>query len=220
MNSLSEKAWKTSKTAIDAIKKHPFNKELADGSLALDKFAYYIEQDSLYLQDFARALAIIASRLPLEFVRDFLKFSDYTFIAEQEVVHNFFRKTFDFQKTGQLAPATLFYTSYLLQICNNQPVEVAVSSVLPCFWVYREVGLFIEKNHSIEKNPYIQWIKTYSGEEFGDAVQRAIHIFDDLASRTSEEIKKKMIEAFYNSTVLEWHFWNDAYYKKKFDQLS
>lgn len=219
MKKLSEQAWNVSKQVIETINAHPFNKELSKGTLAKDKFTYYIEQDVLYLQDFARSHAMIASRVPLEFVRDFLKFADYTFIAEQELVHSFFKKSLSFQETGHITPATLSYTSYLLQTSSTKPIEVAIAAVLPCFWVYREVGLLIAQESSA-KNPYARWIETYSGKEFGEGVQNAINIFDKMAAKASEDMTKKMIEAFYNSTVLEWHFWNDSYHKKIFDDVS
>lgn len=97
MEKLSTIAWQKSLPVITAIQGHPFNAELASGTLAIDKFAYYIEQDTLYLRDFARALAIIAARAPLQFVRAFLGFAEGALIAEQEVVHNFFRETFNFE---------------------------------------------------------------------------------------------------------------------------
>ena len=216
MIKLSEHTWHKSKDVILAIKNHPFNIQLAMGNLAIDKFSYYIEQDTLYLQEFARSLALIAARAPLSFLRDFLSFSEGALVAEQESVHRFFRENFNLKKTGKLTPATLSYTSYLLQTCHNAPVEVAIASVLPCFWVYREVGLSIVKDTK-EKNPYWRWIETYSGEKFGQGVERAIDIFDKVASEASENIKNQMLEAFYKSTVLEWHFWNDAYHKTVFD---
>jgi thiaminase/transcriptional activator TenA len=215
---LSEKAWKTSSKVIEAIKRHPFNQALKNGSLPLNKFAYYIEQDTLYLRDFARCHAIIASKIQLEYVRPFLRYSDYTFVAEQEVVHHFFRKTFNFQETGLFTPATLSYTSYLLQVCSIEPVEVAVAAILPCFWVYREVGLDIAKG-AAHHNPFARWIETYAGDDFGSSVNEAIDIFDALSTKTTAAIKSKMLDAFYKSTCLEWHFWNDAYNEVVFDNV-
>lgn len=218
MHSLSQEAWKNSATIIEAIKAHPFNQSLMKGDLSLKKFGFYIEQDALYLQDFARALAYIAATGPLQYVRDFLRYSEATFIAEQEVVHQFFRKSFHLQETGKLTPATLSYTSYLLRTCTMESLEVAIAAVLPCFWVYQEVGLFIAQ--SAEKNnPYSRWIETYASEGFGKNVKGVIDIFDSLAQNTTETIRQKMLDAFYKSTCLEWHFWNDAYHQTYFDEL-
>lgn len=215
---LSAKAWEKSFNIYNAIIEHPFNQELMSGTLDKDKFAYYIEQDSLYLQDFSRCHAIIASKVPLEHMRSFLKYAEYTFIAEQEVVHQFFNKIFNFKKTGLLTPATLSYTSYLLRICSTESVEVSIAAVLPCFWVYKEVGLFIAK-HADSANPYYRWIETYASEEFGKTVNEAIGIFDALADNASKETREKMLDVFYKSTCLEWHFWNDAYKMMVFDKI-
>jgi thiaminase/transcriptional activator TenA len=213
---LSEQAWARSSKVIEAIKNHPFNQELAKGTLSLDKFAYYIEQDILYLQDFGRCQAIIASKVPLKYVRCFLRYADDTCVVEQEVVHHFFKKMFNFQETGKLTPATLSYTSYILRNCATEPVEIAVAAVLPCFWVYSEVGLSIAKEAD-KNNPYFKWIETYSSDDFITMVKEIIGIFDALALQASDEIRSKMLEAFYKSTCLEWHFWNDAYNKTVFD---
>lgn len=215
---LSQQAWEKSAHIINAIKQHPFNQELMQGTLAPDKFAYYIEQDALYLQDFARCQALIAARAPLDYVRSFLRYADYTFIAEQEIVHQFFRTTFGFQATGKLTPATLSYTSWLLAVCSREPVEVAVAAVLPCFWVYRETGRHIN-SHANADNPFSRWIDTYSSADFDHTVNDAIHICDALAQKTSDDIRARMLDVFYKSTCLEWHFWNDAYHNAVFDDV-
>jgi thiaminase (transcriptional activator TenA) len=216
---LSKQAWDKSKNIYESIIRHPFNQELMKGTLAKDKFAYYIEQDSLYLQEFARCHAIIASKVPLKYMTDFLSYAHFCFITEQEVVHQFFAKIFNLKATGMVSSATYGYTSNLLKVCLNEQVEVAIASILPCFWVYREVGLYIAK-FAKQNNPYIRWIETYTSKEFSDAVDAVINIFDILADNASKETRSKMLEEFYKNTVWEWHFWNDAYNKKVFDNLS
>ncbi len=220
MTKLSELAFKQSMNIIDSIKSHPFNTQLADGSLEKSKFTYYVEQDCLYLQDFARSLAMIASRVPPKFVKQFLSFSEGALVAEQEVVHGFFREAFNIQETGKLTPTTLSYTSFLLQISAIAPVEVAIAGILPCFWVYKIVGQSIfEKTKLNNQNPYWHWIETYSSKNFSESVDSAIKIFDEVAIAASDTIRSSMLNTFYKSTVLEWHFWNDAYSMKVFDAV-
>ncbi len=166
---LSQQAWNDSSKVIEAIKAHPFNQELMQATLSLDKFAYYIEQDTLYLQDFARCHAMIASKAPLEYVRCFLRYADSAFVAEQQGIHHYFNDMFKFQKIGSLTPATLSYTNHILRICATQPVEVGVAAILPCLWVYREVGLFMAKK-SKPDNPYARWIETYASDSFNETV--------------------------------------------------
>ena len=47
MTKLSATALEKSQLIIQAIIDHPFNKKIANGSLNSEKFAYYIEQDTL-----------------------------------------------------------------------------------------------------------------------------------------------------------------------------
>ncbi len=216
---LSQEVWQRAEGVVQAIKEHPFNRQLCSGELSRERFAYYIEQDSLYLQDFARAHALLAARLPLEHVRMFLQFAEHTFIAEQEVVHQYFRNVFEFSPGGGLSPATLCYTSYLLRCCALEEVAVGLAAMLPCFWVYREVGDFIAA-HSSEANPYERWIATYSSPEYSQAVEQAIGVFDHLAAAASSAAQQAMREAFQRSCLLEWHFWNDAYRGAALDKLS
>jgi thiaminase/transcriptional activator TenA len=214
---LSVTAWEFSSRIINEIKSHAFNQQLMKGTLDRSKFAYYIEQDYIYLQDFARCLAIIAAKISPNYAKKFLCYSESAY-QEQEVVHQFFKQIFNFQETKLITPATLSYTSYLARICLIEQVEIGVAAILPCFWVYREVGLFINER-SIRYNPYERWIETYSSKDFCATVDECINIFDALAKDATDKIKEKMIEAFYRSTCLEWHFWNDAYNHAIFDNL-
>jgi thiaminase/transcriptional activator TenA len=213
---LSKKAWESVELVVDAIKKHPFNVELMKGILDKETFGYYIEQDSIYLREFARCHSIIAAKAPAEYIKDFIDYAKQSFIAEEKVVHEFFKDTFNFKESGTLTPATVGYTSYILQACSLQPVEVGIAAILPCFWVYLEVGRFISK-HSCKNNPYERWISTYGGEEFSIAVEKIIKIFDHLGKEASEKTRIKMLEAFHRSTVFEWYFWDDCYNNRVFD---
>ena len=215
---LSHLAWEKTLKITDAIKAHSFNARLMNGTLAKDKFAYYIEQDSIYLNDFARSLAIIASKIEIKHVRKFLSFSDHTFIAEQEIVHKYFKDIFKFKETGTLTTATIAYTNFLLARTLCDSVEIGVAAVLPCFWVYLDVGQYIAKNAEAN-NPYSRWIATYASDEFEKSVREVIAIFDELAQNSSTEIRAKMLEVFEMSCIFEWRFWNDAYNLEKYNSL-
>ena len=218
MTKLSQIALEKCSHIIESIKHHPFNIELSSGILDREKFSYYIEQDTIYLRDFARSLAIISAKIPTLFMQDFLSFAEGALIAEQEVVHQFFRETLDLTETKKLTTATLAYTSFLLRSTSLEPVEVGVAAVLPCFWVYNIVGTYIAENADKDNtNPYHRWIENYAGEDFTIAVERAIAIFDELADSASDSVRDSMLDAFYKSTMLEWHFWNDSYNMQTFD---
>lgn len=215
MPKLSTQAWENASPIIDAIKAHPFNQQLMRGNLSPDIFAYYINQDSRYLLDYSRCLALIAAKAPAEYVRKFLQYSEMAFVAENQVVHDYFREKFKIQESKKVTPATLSYSNFLLRTAAIEPLEVAIAAVLPCFWVYQEVGLSIAKG-SADNNPFARWIETYSSKEFSATVEEAIAIFDKVAEQASEPLRQQMLDAFIQSTWMEWHFWNDAYNKAEF----
>ncbi len=46
----------------DGLHGHPFLRGLADGSLPLEAFRFFLEQDNLYLVEYARCLAMGAAK--------------------------------------------------------------------------------------------------------------------------------------------------------------
>ena len=208
--SFSESAWVEILPIYNSILDHPFNIELTKGTLSKEKFQFYIKQDSLYLEDFARALSITASRAPcsgdLVLLLDFAKGA---VIAEREL-HKFYFDLYGLQVDVKKAPGCFAYTNFLITKATNSSYEESLAALLPCFWIYREVGKHIYKNVA-PNNPYQKWIDTYSGKEFEKVVEDAIC----LTNRVAEEINQKQLsimkESFIMSTRLECVFWDSVY---------
>ena len=206
----SEQAWKATAAIYERILQHPFNQELTQGTLERARFQFYMKQDSLYLVEFARALALAASKAahPDDIVL-LLDFSKGAIVAERSL-HQFYFDLFDITLDTDRAPGCFAYTSFLMDTCSHKSYEEGVAALLPCFWIYREVGLHIHKNAAPD-NPYQKWIDTYSGEEFSKIVDDAIDLTDRVAETADAERKEKMLQAFVHSTRLEWMFWDSAY---------
>jgi thiaminase/transcriptional activator TenA len=211
-----EKMCASVNSLMTKIFDQPFNQELSKGILPKEKFIHYLQQDALYLADYSRALALTASRLTCnEQAHQFMQFALGAIRAEQDLHLGYLKK---YQSPLMLSmeqnPACFMYTNYLLRMASTASVEEAVASLLPCFWVYREVGKKILNDKSLN-NPYENWIELYSGEQFDSSVKLAIDITNALSDVASNEIKRKMISAFVRSTQLEWHFWESAYSQEK-----
>jgi len=202
--------WDEIAGIYEAIIEHPFNRELGQGTLALEKFKFYIQQDALYLVDFSRALAIVGSkaRLPGR-ILDFLEFAKDGLVVERALHEEYFRR-FDVTLDSEQAPGCFAYANYLVATAAHRSFEEAVAALLPCFWIYREVGMHIV-GQSVPENPYQLWVDTYAGEEFAIAVNRAIEITDEVAGKATQEARQRMTEAFVLSSRLEWMFWDSAY---------
>ncbi len=203
----SKNAWNDVEGIYQKILKLPFVRELSDGTLSRERFDFYISQDALYIDNYSRVLAHIASRLPLKrHSEDFLHFALDGVLVEKALHQSFIG---EFQDIPIPAPSCLLYMNFQTSKATG-PVEVEAASVLPCFWVYQRVGEEIIKK-SVSDNPYRHWIETYADEEFTVSTRRAIEICDELAENTTQTIRNLMTEAFIYATKMEWMFWDSAY---------
>ncbi|MDR1180054.1 MAG: thiaminase II [Spirochaetales bacterium] len=202
--------WKDTVPLYEAIVNHPFNRELTEGTLSIERFVFYLQQDSLYLVDFCRALSILAGLSPDQgTMANFIRLTDEVIAGERGMQDEFFKIYGIEDLQIEQSPACVAYTNYLLATATTRSYEEAVAAVLPCFWIYREVGNHIFRN-AVRGNPYRKWIDTYASEEFVVSVDRAIDI-TDAAAQASPALQPKMKNAYETATRLEWMFWDSAY---------
>jgi thiaminase/transcriptional activator TenA len=206
----SEKAWVSIEPIYRKTVELPFIKELMAGTLEREKFVFYIQQDSLYLSDYGKALMAVAAKLTEpKHVEAFIGFAGESIQVENEL-HKMLFAEFQADRQQTPSPSCLLYTSFLLrQLC--EPVEVMAAAVLPCFRIYKEVGDYILSHQTKGDNPYQAWIDAYGGEEFTESVKKACGICDDLAEKCTPEQQHRMTDAFIACSKMEWMFWDSAY---------
>jgi thiaminase/transcriptional activator TenA len=213
-NLFSCDAWETNAKIYDLIRTMPFNAELAAGTLSEARFKHYITQDAHYLIGFGRALAVAAAKAPNpDRIVQFAKAAEVAIIVERELHDSFFRQygiAADVFANTPLSPACHHYVSCLLATAYAEPYEVVLGALLPCFWIYAEVGRDIHAR-AAPVHPYRAWIDTYAGEEFHGAVRDVIAATDEAAKGASSQLRQRMHGAFRRATQLEWVFWDSAY---------
>jgi thiaminase/transcriptional activator TenA len=87
---------------------------------------------------------------------------------------------------------------------------VSVAALLPCFWIYWEVGTHL-MNTAVPDNPYQPWIDTYADAAFAEGVRKVIAITDRLGADATAGRAEEMLAAFVRASQLEWMFWESAY---------
>ena len=206
--------WTSITPIYAAILRHPFLRGLTDGSLAPDAFRYYVIQDAHYLRDFARALSIAAARAPREDWIIMLNEHSAGALRVERSLHETFFRDFGLSETDvaavPLAPTNLAYTSYLLAVAYSAPFHEALAALLPCYWIYWEVGKELERAGS--GNPlFARWIATYAAEEFGSVVRAVLETTDTLAPRLTDDDRSAMRRHFVTTSRYEWMFWDMGY---------
>lgn len=210
----SREAWARNASIYETIRAMPFNAELAGGSLSTGRFRHYIVQDAHYLIGFGRALSLAAAKAPdPEGIVQFSAAAQEAIVVERALHGSYFRDygigPDDFAATPP-SPACDHYVSYLLATAYAEPFEVLLGALLPCFWIYAEVGRDIYARAAPD-NPYRAWIDTYAGEDFGLAVARMIAATDAGAAGVAPPLRARMHRAFTHATRLEWMFWDSAH---------
>lgn len=199
---------------FQSIVTHEFVTELMQAKLNKDTFGFYVNQDSLYLSEYKKALVTVGTKCNTAEDTQFFYESATGIIEVEDALHKEFLE--DKYKNNEPSPTCELYNSYLARIVTNESVEVGAAAILPCFTIYKEVGDYILKHQGNKgSNNYQAWIDTYASDEFALAVEKAIKIVDTYALTASPQSLAKMEEVFIKTSKLEWMFWDSAYKKEE-----
>lgn len=217
MTAFREEAWGAITPIYEQILEHPFLKGLSSGELPEAAFRFYVIQDGIYLKSYARALALLAARCDDDDA--LMLFCDHAANAIQveRALHAGFLSDWGLNEEAveqtPPAPNCLLYTSYLLRVLYSRPVCEGLAAVLPCYWIYREVGLHLLKKGSPDAL-YQRWIDTYGGEGFGAIVEAVLKHADAVASTVSQDQRRAMVEHFMMTARMEYGFWDMGYHQQ------
>jgi thiaminase/transcriptional activator TenA len=204
----SERIWQ-------AIEIHPFLRELQAGTLPINRFTYFILQDYVYLLDFAQVLCQGGAKSPdLKTLELFCRHAlgavevERSFHASFGETLGLSAKQLDAVPKG---PITQAYIGHLQSVARGGTLGELVAAVLPCYWIYGEVGRRLYRNRPRTPRIYRQWIETYAAESFWQPVREQIHLMDQLGVTASRNEKQLMIQHFIVSSRYEFMFWQQAY---------
>ena len=213
-DSFSAELWRGIVDIYAAILAHPFIAGLTDGSLPRDAFAFYLVQDALFLRRYAQALAAVAGRAPDTAGTEMFARHAAGIVAAEMSLHESLLADLDMDPASvdgaQEAPTTLAYTSYLLAAVRGGSYGEGVGAVLPCYWIYWEVGKHLRGKGS--PNPgYQQWIDTYGAAEFGVEALEVIAVTDKLGPALAPAERERVRRHFRATSRYEWMFWDMGY---------
>lgn len=157
---------------------HAFISGLADGSLPLEKFKYYLIQDYLYLVQFARINALAAYKARQ--LEDISAAAKIVLHIEAEMkMHLEYCAEFGLSK-GQVededeAQACIAYTRYMLDIGQSEDWLALQVALAPCLLGYQAIArrLYDDPTTLRDGNIYWKWIETYVAEDYSKAVKIA-----------------------------------------------
>jgi thiaminase/transcriptional activator TenA len=197
---------------------HPFVQGIGKGTLPQEKFIYYLKQDYVYLIDFSRYFALIASRASnLTLMTGFAELLHATLKDEMALHRGICAdcgiSAEDLELT-EPAPDTLNYTSFLIKSAFLGTTGETLAGFLPCAWGYVEIAQRLKERGLPGEKHYRQWIETYASDEFDGLVIYYRDLIDEYARTAAGDEKRRMQYVFDTTSRLEYMFWEMAWNKR------
>lgn len=191
---------------------HDFLQGLSDGTLPREAFGYFIIQDTLYLAEYARALSLLAAKAPTWAAPTLASHASAAVATELELHPALLQDAGldpDLLRTTPKSPATTAYTSYLLSVCAQRPFHEGLAAVLPCYWIYGQVGRALERDGSADP-VYTKWIDAYAAAGFAESVAQMLEVVDSVTGSLPDTPSNEMANHVETATRYEWMFWDAA----------
>ncbi|MCL6626204.1 thiaminase II [Alicyclobacillus shizuokensis] len=201
-----------------AAHQHPFVRELGDGTLDVDKFRFYILQDYVYLIDYSKLFAWAAIKAPkLEWASRFAGLLESTLNREMDL-HRGYAAQFGISpeelEATEPAPVTVAYTKYVLDAAAHGDLEELLAALLPCAWLYWEVGCGLAKSNRLAPDSlYRAWIEQYADPRFGELTAWLRACLDELAADAPDWRRQRLYDRFITASRFEYMFWDAAYHR-------
>lgn len=221
--------WTSIEGVFEKIIAHPFIQGLTSGELPEDVFKFYIVQDMHYLREYSRILALLAAKADCNAGMLLFLESAKSIVGGECAMHLQFCREWGMMAEADDAaaglaslleahpasPTNMLYTSYMLRIGFDRPYYEGVAAVLPCAWIYNEVGHYLKSKGSPHPQ-YARWIETYGSEEFSATTKSLIEITTRVAAGLGDEQRGRMRECFVQTSKFEYMFWDMAHTKQAF----
>ena len=207
----TKSVWAESAKIFEGIKALPFIKDLADGSLDPSRFDRYIAQDELYLGNYGRQMFQLADMMTDPAQQEMFRLFAQIGLDGEKAMHEMLIARFGIDTEVTPSVVTATYNAHTQAALESGSKEVALAAMLPCMWIYNEVGLYILSIASLEGNPYKEWVQEYGNDEFTQGVNSVLALADEWAAAVDDETRAKMSRAYLEAALFEYAFWDYGY---------
>lgn len=213
----TQQLWNPIRPIYARTLQHPFLTGLTDGTLPRESFEFYLIQDSLYLRAFAQALRILAARAPRKDWAVTLSRHASEAAQEERELHGKILASYGITPAriaaAEKAPTTLAYTNHLLASVHLYSFTEGLAAMLPCYWIYWQVGKDLVRHGSKNKD-YQRWIDQYSGDAYAATVSQMLAIVNESGRTASPQARQSAQRLFTLSARYEYLFWEMAWQRE------
>ena len=199
---------------------HPFVLGIQNGTLDKEKFRYYMIQDYLYLEDYAKTFAVgVAKAKSLEIANLFAK---YIPVMNGELnVHDGYLARLgvtqeEIDSTSRSLD-NLSYTSYMLRVAYEEGEAEILAAILSCAYSYEFIAKNIVKNNpaSIYDAFYGDWIRGYISAGYAEENIILLEELNRLTENYTEKQIQHLVDIFVACSRYELAFWEMSWLMNK-----
>ena len=191
---------------------HPLVLGIQNGTLAKEKFRYYMIQDYLYLEDYAKTFAVgVAKAKSLRIANLFAKYIP-VMNGELNVHDGYLARLGVTQEEIDTTPHSLdnlSYTSYMLRVAYEEGEAEILAAILSCAYSYEVIAKKIVENNptSINNEFYGDWIKGYISDSYAEENVILLEELNHLTENYTEQQIQHLIDIFDACSRYELAFW-------------
>jgi thiaminase (transcriptional activator TenA) len=218
-DTLTSQMWDHIQPILRAQYQHPFVLALGEGTLPRDNFEFYIRQDALYLDQFAKAFAFATTKTGDHDEMAHFGETIVRTMAVEKSLHAEYGEKFGLTPAEMaattMAPTNFAYTRHILAVAAIGTIAEVLAVVLPCAWIYSDVGKhFASLGQPVPGHPYADWLELYSSPEFEEVGRWLRERLDAWAPEMGPAERQRCIQAFTTSARYEYMFWGMAWRKE------
>ena len=180
-NLWSEEVWNDAKNIVEKIKNHDFINKMMEGTLDINIFKEYILQDIMYCDLFNSCMKKLGEKLDVEEYKN--KLVEFSQSKTSTIMREQYKNNFGPIPNPQKNKTCEKYTKLISDSVENGSIQEGLASMLACYWIYFDVGNYINKNKNNNKdNKYQNWIDNYGNPNYGKKVESYKNICDYYAN--------------------------------------
>lgn len=213
----TQRMWDVGEQYFADIQDLSFIQQLGQGTLNREDFRFYLQQDSFYLDLYSKSLARLAGMArnqkdQLHWAQGAAECISVEADLHRTELNDDSRGSHVESDTAAILPSrvTRAYTDFLSATTHTDDYVVGIGAVLPCYWLYAEVGLHLfEQNHP--GHPFEEWLDMYGGQDFLDDTRRALDIAERALADASPETRRRAEQAYAQAAFYEVEFFDQAH---------
>lgn len=209
---VSERLLQDSADIWQEYNQHPFVRGIQDGTLSKDRFRFYMIQDYLYLEEYAKAFAVgVAKAKSIPVAMLFAKYIP-VMTGELNVHEGYLARLNVTQEEIDSARRSLdnvSYTSYMLRVAYEEGEAEILAAILSCAYSYQVIAeKILQNNPKADQDPfYGDWVRGYSDAGYAEANVELIDALNRLTKDYNEEQIAHLSDIFRICSRYELAFW-------------